>query len=96
MSLSLEIRKVNHQVLDRRMLFAGGLDGGGGGGGGGSGGGGFLRHSPYTARGGLQLLILLLKPLENWEDRHIQHTQLRCWFRVDNFGNFCKHAAQAW
>lgn len=46
LSLSLEIRKVNQQVLHRMMMFAGGLLGGGG-------DGDFLRQSPYTAQDGL-------------------------------------------
>lgn len=68
------------------VLFVGGVvvDGGGS---------GFLRQSPHTAQGVLELLILL--SLEHWEDRHIPHTQFRCWFWVDNPGSFCKHAAQA-
>ena len=45
LSLSLEIRKVNQQVL-HRMMFTGGLLGGGS-------DGGFLRQSPYTALNGL-------------------------------------------
>lgn len=69
LSLSLEIRKVSQQVLHRMMMFAGGLLGGGS-------DGGFLRLSPYTAQDGLRFLILLLKPLENWNDRCFQHTPL--------------------
>lgn len=69
MMLYRKTLSLNQQVLHRMMMFAGGLLGGGG-------DGDFLRQSPYTAQDGLQFLILLLKPLESWNDSRFQHTPL--------------------